>query len=479
MNTINLFEYSNKKGYYGDNDELEAFLDEIWNKRGIYSFGNDEVSEDTLDNDLVLKQKFLSFLKGNYIKSMNYIGVIKFNDTVINLLPKIFFDDTKDDYSDAEIEAVHANILWWLIYCNKFKFRKSMVSMNSIRNNFFEIFIYFFASYTRYVLSNLLFKSYEELNEEMSFVRGRIDIPTYVVENLSKAKWHKLFCIYDSFEFDNQFNRIIKYVSRLLSSATKNYENKRMLSDILFLLDEVSDVSVTLQDCDKVKLNPMFEDMRTVLDYCKLFIANSITYSYKNEFKVYAFLLPMEEVFEDFIFGFIEKHFRNYQGISNLTCQKSDLYLAKLIKNGQLINDKVFNLKHDIYYEYYGEKIIVDTKYKVIDPNSSDNKCGVQQNDLYQQISYAIRRKSRKLILIYPHTIKSQFADREDEPDISVKFIVTDEFSGDEIEIKIIRVPIIHHAFPDIDDSRTLGKNFEITDSILEECLIKEMELRR
>jgi len=79
-------------------------------------------------------------------------------------------------------------------------------------------------------------------------------------------------------------------------SATNLTENKRLLSEILFLLDDVSDEHVTRAECERIKVNPFFEDMLIVLDYCKLFLGNSITYSYKNEFRVFAFLLPMEYV---------------------------------------------------------------------------------------------------------------------------------------------------------------------------------------
>lgn len=120
MNTINLFEYANKESYPGDADEFESFLDEIWNKKGSYSFKHSEISEDALEEDSGSEQKFLAFLKSGHIKSQKYVGIIKFNETVINLLPKIFYDDTKGAYSEAEIQAVHANILWWLSYCSKF-----------------------------------------------------------------------------------------------------------------------------------------------------------------------------------------------------------------------------------------------------------------------------------------------------------------------------------------------------------------------
>jgi len=59
---------------------------------------------------------------------------------------------------------------------------------------------------------------------------------------------------------------------------------------------------------------------------------------------------------------------------------------------------KVFQIRNDIYIN---RQLIIDTKYKV---RYSDGtlKSGVSQNDLYQMVSYAIRRNCRDVLLLYP-----------------------------------------------------------------------------
>lgn len=84
---LNLFEYQNKIAIKDDFDGLESFLDEIWAKREKNSFYY-ENSENKIES-----QRFLQFIhKSNELKSNKYVGVIHFNGTKINLLPKIFFD---------------------------------------------------------------------------------------------------------------------------------------------------------------------------------------------------------------------------------------------------------------------------------------------------------------------------------------------------------------------------------------------------
>jgi len=257
-NSINLFEYSNKEEYSGNADELETLLEKIWKQRKGTAFtATFQPEEDLPDGKPGSGQKFLSFLKHDYIKSKNYVGIISINGHVINLLPKIFYDDSQSEWAPDEIRAIHANILWWLSYCNKFRFPNFKTGISSLKSGFLEIIIHAYASYTRNVLNNMLYSAYEEIAEELPFVRGRIDTNTYIKENIATARWNKISCVYDSFEFDNQFNRIIKFVSRLLKGVTHDIETKRLLSEIIFILDDVSDVRVTYADCEKVKLNPL------------------------------------------------------------------------------------------------------------------------------------------------------------------------------------------------------------------------------
>ena len=470
--TINLFEYGNAEEYSGDIDELEKFLNNIWKCRPrTESFYSDTTEEESYDNISASTQKFLTFVgNANSIRSQRYVGIIKFNNQIINLLPKIFYNNAKIPPSPNEIEAIHANILWWLSYCDKFKFPKTKASFNSIKSNILEVYIYLFATHTRHVLNHCIYNSYEEINNELPFIRGRIDFNTYIKNNLTTGEWHKVSCLYDSFEYDNLFNRIVKNVSNILLGVSRNHENKQLLSEIIFILDEVQDIQATYRDCERVKINPLFSEMSVVLDYCRLFLSRSVSYSYKNDLKVFAFLIPMETIFEEFIYGYLKEKSQELD-IINLKYQKSDKYLASLYLNGELKEKNVFNLKHDIYFEHNDINIVCDTKYKLIySPNTEndvvDKKYGISQNDLYQMTSYAIRRKAKELFLIYPQTIREYSEQLLNQ----VMFEITDEFSAEKIKIRIFKVPIIHPNFPDIGKTDKIKVEFEKADEMLFQC---------
>ncbi len=413
---INLFEYKNKVEFYNSFSELESFLDDIWMNREKHSYFAD------VEENKIEAQRFLQFIhKTKELKSNKYVGVIHYKGHTINLLPKIFYQEDKD-CTPNEVFQMNNHILWWLSYCRKIKFPKYQTSLSGTNNDFFEILIYLFSKYTRELLTNSIYQQYEEVNRELPFIKGRLNTNKYIKENLSTGRWHKLNCTYDAFVIDNEFNRIIKYVTNLLFNATNNSDNKKYLREILFILDDVTDEPATAAQCARLSFNPMFEAFETVRDYCYLFLSNNISFNYKNDLKLFAFLLPMESVFEDFVFGFIDKELKDIAAKS----QKKDTYLD---------TDRKFGLRPDLWIESQGRNIIADTKYKII--YSDEPKKDIAQSDLYQMVSYAIRFNVDEIILFYPNTINRN----QDEV---AEIVIEDTFADNKkIKIKAFQIPII------------------------------------
>lgn len=450
---INLFEYQNKAKITPELEGLESFLGEIWRNRGQSSYFQDK--------DKVESQQFLQFLYNTgELKSNKYVGVIHFNGEKINLLPKVFYE-SGGPFDTSKTYKVHKHILWWLRYCRKIRFPKYQTSLGSAKSDFFEVLIYLFSKYTRELLNKSIYQQFEDVNSETSFLKGKLNIDQYINQNLGKGRWHKFNCSYDSLLLDNKFNRIVKYVANLLKNVTSDKENKKYLRDILFILDDVTDEKCTAEDCGRISFNPYFEDFQTVKDYCRLFLSNCISFDYKNDLKLFAFLLPMDYVFEDFITGFIEQE----MPAVNVKYQRSDTYLDE---------SKVFNLKPDLFLQASGKSMIADAKYKFIYSNKNDPKCGISQSDLYQMLAYAVRFKVNEIILFYPNTLKSNQG-------TSAEFAIKDQLANDQkITIKAFQVPIINKnlfeqsSFP---NAEKLNKLFEPTKNELKAKLEEILKL--
>ncbi len=416
---INLFEYQNKVPYHDSLEGLESFLDDIWNNRELSSYFLES------EEERIESQRFLQIIhKSKELKSNKYVGVIHYQGQKINLLPKIFFEKERE-YSTNEVSQIQNHILWWLSYCRKIKFPNYQTSLGNAKSDFFEVLIYLFSKYTCQLLSSSIYQQYEEVNRELPFIKGSLNSSQYIKENLSKGRWHKLNCNYDAFVFDNEFNRIIKYVTTLLFNATKNQDNKKNLREILFIFDEVTDERATAEQCSRISFNPMFGEYETVRDYCELFLSNCISFDYKNDLKLFAFLLPMEYVFEDFIYGFIEKELDEITAKS----QRSDTYLDE---------SKSFNLKPDLWLKTPTKSLIADTKYKIVYSDETDPKKGISQSDLYQMLAYAVRFKIDEILLFYPNTVLNY---QHEVMTLKIKDALAD---NREIKINAFQLPIIN-----------------------------------
>lgn len=256
-------------------------------------------------------------------------------------------------------------------------------------DDYLELLIYVFANYTEEILSQQPFQAYQKVEEETTFLKGRLSFENYTKHNLTTGKWQNMYCTHEPFVYDNLFNRIIKYVTRRFSAISENYLNKEKLNKILFLLHDVSDIRCTTEDCEKVKLNPLYDDHKNILELCKLFLSNQVIDMDSEDNRNFCFLVPMEYIFEDFIFGFISDKWPSL----NIRSQSTD-FLA--LNQGS----QVFQIRNDIYIN---DKLIIDTKYKI--RGTGDGlKAGVNQNDLYQMVSYSIRRNCKDVLLLYPNT---------------------------------------------------------------------------
>lgn len=434
----------------GSFQEIEKFLDTIWKNREKYSY------YDRVESDEIESQRFIQFLHNtNEIKSNKYVGVIHFGEQKINLLPKIFYD-ARIEYKENEVSQMHNHILWWLSYCRKIKFPNYRTALTGQKSDFFEVLIYLFSKYTRELLNNSIFQRFEEVESQLNFIKGRLNTTLHIKQNISTGQWQNLNCTYDSFVLNNEFNQIIKYVSTILFGVTTSQDSKKNLREILFILDEVSDIRATASQCSKIKFNPFHGEFETVRDYCHLFLSNYVSFNYKNDLKLFAFLLPMEYVFEDFVFGFIEKEIPEIAA----KAQKTDTYLD---------NSKNFNLVPDLLLTIGQKSIIADTKYKIVYSDEQDPKKGISQNDLYQMLAYAVRFKIDDLILFYPNTIN---AGQDNYSELRIE----DKFADNrQIRIRAFQIPILNKSVlnAEINPHLNLNDMFESSKIELKEKLEK------
>jgi 5-methylcytosine-specific restriction enzyme subunit McrC len=384
---MRLFEWRSKcfKKHLDELPEFINYLSGVWHTRKKYVDNGDEISEEEAQEEKIQKQRFFDFTVDGQISARNYVGVVQYNDIKIEVYPKIFADSKEEEPRKWQM-----NLLYWLMYCRRMQMPYSFADVAKLNSdNFLELLIYVFANFTEDIISKQPFQTYQHVEEETPFLKGRLLFDEYSKRNLITGKWHQFYCSHEPLIYDNLFNRIIKHVAQRMLIISEHRLNKDKLNDILFLLDDVSDINCIAEDCERVRLNPLYSDHKLILELCNLFLANSMIDMNADGKSNFCLLVPMEYVFEEFIFGFIAENWPLLNGVS----QSTD-FLAK--SEGH----EVFQIRNDIYIK---QKLIIDTKYKIREFNDGLKK-GISQSDLYQMVSYAIRRNCKDVLLLYPGT---------------------------------------------------------------------------
>jgi 5-methylcytosine-specific restriction enzyme subunit McrC len=419
-------------------DDLEIVLENIWAERNRF-----KPFENLYYNSSSKKQRFIDFRK-NEIVPRNWIGSIRIRSNneeyAINLLPKILYKENHT-YTNKEIESIFAHILWWISGSEKQNYSTMESSLETLETDFIEILVYMFSSYALETLSVSSYNYYDKISEELETVKGQIDFNKYVM-NYAVGIRHKLPCVFDSFQFENQFNRVVKFVSTILKDFTKNKQTKRNLEEILFILDDVYYTTATAEDCDKIVLNPIYTEFKTILDYCKMFLSSLSVYKWKDDYSVFALLIPSEKLFENFIYSTFKQN--AISQIANIS--KSRPGRTHLVRQAPSLFANRFNMVNDIVVKLQDNSyILFDTKYKKIyntkiqDEEDIDPVYNISQSDLYQMVSYAVGSGISEIGLIYP---AMPFETQKKELPI---YEIEDEFTNDTIiRIYPFKVDIVH-----------------------------------
>ncbi len=358
---------------------LREYLRHVWQSRRIFDDEDPLLAYDDNGDPL------LGFTLDRCIKARNYVGFVQWGKLRIEVYPKIFGSPpTPDRY--------FRHLLWWLSYCRRVRFPFSnLLADEQHITDFPEALITYFARFANQVVSSQPYSRYQEQTEAMTFLRGRLNTAEYVRQSLANGSAHQLVCDYEPFVYNNRLNQIIKYVARQLSQRSKFPETYHALGQVLFILDEVDDVPCTRSHCDGLVLNRFFEDYEVILDMCRFFLSESYLDLSHPDLQQFCFLVPMEYVFEDFLHGFIEQ-------------ELGDLYEVEYQARGWLTDQKSFQIRNDLILKVKttGKRLIIDTKYKPRYEYEEERKAGIAQSDMYQMVSYALRRNCDHCLLLYP-----------------------------------------------------------------------------
>ncbi len=316
------------------------------------------------------------------ISTTSYVGVIKYGDMQLNIVPKIL---GKDDPKDTE--SCLKNLVFMLGYINKLHIYSTQEAEIATANNpFLEILIAYYARTLLDALHRHIPHHYEVREDNISNLRGRILFPQHF--RLNSANQSKLYCQFDEFTSDNLLNQTLKFVAYKLRKHTKNKTTRQQLTKILAVYESISLKEVTYAQTKKIILNRNQIFFQEPLKIARMFLQHHTISLHEHTLTNFAILFDMNLLFEEFVANALTRQF-GHQKVRTQEEAKREI----ITKKHPIPS---YDIKPDIILR---DTIIIDTKYKVLDlPKKKPSS-----EDIYQMLAYAhFYPTCKHIILCYP-----------------------------------------------------------------------------
>ncbi len=175
------------------------------------------------------------------IKTKSWVGVIKYKNLHLEILPKLISADANNDGKISEVERsiILKNLIYMLSYTKNLDIKTNdNAKLATEKNPFIEILIREFATSLFEALKRLTPKRYVREEENLNYLKGKIKFSENIRYNCTNQA--KFYCEYDEFSENNLLNQLFLFVSTCLYNISNNSYNKKTLK---FIINYYSDIS--------------------------------------------------------------------------------------------------------------------------------------------------------------------------------------------------------------------------------------------
>lgn len=332
-------------------------------------------------------QKLESALKvtRHGIKTKSWVGVIKYKNLHLEILPKLISEDANNDkkISEEERSIILKNLIFMLSYTKNLDIKTNdNAKLSTEKNPFIEILIREFATSLFEALKRLTPKRYVREEENLNYLKGKIKFSENIRYNCTNQA--KFYCEYDEFSENNLLNQLFLFVSTCLYNISNNSYNKKTLKFIINYYSDISFVRFDKFKVRKIKLTRNQELFKKSFNLAKMFVEQTSVDLSKNKFENITLVWDMNKLFEEFIFELIKRKIPESSPIAQKT--------KRLLRSTQ---ETKRDTKVDILIQH--PQIIIDTKYKKF-TNFDD----ISSADIYQVTTYCLLHNYKRAILLYP-----------------------------------------------------------------------------
>ncbi|MAI34706.1 MAG: restriction endonuclease [Rhodopirellula sp.] len=241
---------------------------------------------------------------------------------------------------------------------------------------------------------------YETVEEESRFIRGQLDVSRQSRQSPARATWFNIR--HDVFTPNRTENRLLRTALDYVLKLTKNARNWRVANTLSHQLSVIEPFRKPLHQISQWQNTKLMQPYRPIKPWCVLVLERLNPNFQHGLHSGIAMLFPMEQLFENYVAHHIKKRMRSG---SSLASQAASQWLIQHSPDGGT-EKSWFQLKPDLLLTYLSRKNVMDAKWKLLDSgqNTSAEKYGIKQADLYQLFAYGHKYQNGygHMLLIYP-----------------------------------------------------------------------------
>lgn len=348
----------------------------------IREFSSAEGNSDVLDFLTVGYKRNV----GTYLSIRNYVGVIRLHHGFqLQILPKIDMDDAEDH---IETKRIFLKMIRNMKELPSKVFRESDLDIRKM--NIYDLFINMYLQEVRALVKRGLRSSYVAKEENLKVYRGKLLTSAHLHRNFTHAE--RFYVAYDEFHPNRPENRLIKATLQKLRNIS---ENGKIIHEIGRLLSAFESVETSVNytdDFSKVVSDRQMKDYERLIRWSKVFLMNRSFSSFSGDASMSSLLFPMESVFE----SYVANEFKKIMTPAGWEVQTQE-------RGTYLFTEPrpQFALRPDIVARKNGRTIVLDTKWKRLNPEERRNY-GITQADMYQMYAYSKKYETSEIWLLYP-----------------------------------------------------------------------------
>lgn len=322
----------------------------------------------------------------NRIKAASYVGVIATPAVRLEILPKI--DGLAEEKTRHTLISMIAKA--WNVTVHD----GEITTLDYQNRDLLELLIGLFARRLQGEVRRGLSRSYRRRTDDLRRLRGKLDVNRQFTSLAVSPQ--KLACHFDEFTADTPINRLLLCTALYLRRRSVAQDTQRLLSEIVAHFEDVETVSVgqALMATTDLKFDRVTQRWETPARLARLLLLATYQTTHTGDRDGIALLFDMNVLFEAYVAALARKT------LAPLGYKVRAQSPLRRLAHGKM-NTDAFQTKPDLHVERDGVVVVLDTKWKRLDP--SRRNYDISQGDAYQMHGYAHVYGARSVVLLYPH----------------------------------------------------------------------------